>query len=430
MSENRRLDAFSLAALLVSAHYGLGFLLGTAEKSLTIGIAGSLYAVCLGLGTLALLGLAKFYWTNIEQIWTLLGNRYGSQVKILVGCMSWSSLIGIEAVQMISGAFILKVLGIPVLPSMITLAILFTIVSLLPVEKAGFLFRGLLLLNFLGLLYTLWMLHGFPDYLRSPFAFIPSLSQIPTPKLLGISLSTIALVLIDMKYQQFVVQAKDLKSLYQGCLIAAFLLLMLAFLPSAVLVAAQNAEILPSGIDGKETLPFILLWIGGGADQPLGIILIMSLLVPALGVGSSILRVQTKTVLDFNFFPVSNLNRLIVTVINILLALAVALRGGEIINLIVSFYAAYVAAVFVPFIAYILAQTERYTFSNSSVKLSLIMSSLSAISVLFLTLFYPSLIVFDSAELNIIGIGIGLGILGLLLGQIIEKYFPAAKVIS
>lgn len=428
MSENRRLDAFSLAALLVSAHYGLGFLLGTAEKSLTIGIAGSLYAVCLGLGTLALLGLAKFYWTNIEQIWTLLGNRYGSQVKFLIGFMSWSSLIGIEAVQMISGAFILKVLGIPVLPSMITLAILFTIVSLLPVEKAGFLFRGLLLLNFLGLLYTLWMLHGFPDYLRSPFEFIPSLSQIAPPKLLGISLSTIALVLIDMKYQQFVVQAKDVKSLYQGCLLAAILLLLLAFLPSAVLVAAQNAKILPLGIDGKETLPFILLWIGGGADQPLGIILIISLLVPALGVGSSILRVQTKTVLDFNFFPISNVNRLLVTVVNILLALAVALRGGEIINLIVSFYAAYVAAVVVPFAAYILAQTERYTFSNSSVRLSLIMSSFSAISVLFLTLFNPTFILFDSAELNIMGIGIGFGILGLLLGQVIEKYFPISKV--
>jgi len=428
MSENRRLDAFSLAALLVSAHYGLGFLLGTAEKSLTIGIAGSLYAVCLGLGTLALLGLAKFYWTNIEQIWTLLGNRYGSQVKFLIGFMSWSSLIGIEAVQMISGAFILKVLGIPVLPSMITLAILFTIVSLLPVEKAGFLFRGLLLLNFLGLLYTLWMLHGFPDYLRSPFEFIPSLSQIAPPKLLGISLSTMALVLIDMKYQQFVVQAKDVKSLYQGCLLAAILLLLLAFLPSAVLVAAQNAKILPVGIDGKETLPFILLWIGGGADQPLGIILIISLLVPALGVGSSILRVQTKTVLDFNFFPISNVNRLLVTVVNILLALAVALRGGEIINLIVSFYAAYVAAVVVPFAAYILAQTERYTFSNSSVRLSLIMSSFSAISVLFLTLFNPTFILFDSAELNIMGIGIGFGILGLLLGQVIEKYFPISKV--
>ncbi|HEY9302497.1 MAG TPA: hypothetical protein VIQ31_40260, partial [Phormidium sp.] len=110
MVENRRLDAFSLAALLVSAHYGLGFILGTAEKSLTLGAAGSLYAVSLGLGTLALLALAKFYWTNIEQVWTLLGNRYGSSVKIGVGLMSWASLIGIEAVQMISGAFILKVL--------------------------------------------------------------------------------------------------------------------------------------------------------------------------------------------------------------------------------------------------------------------------------------------------------------------------------
>lgn len=428
MSDNRRLDAFSLAALLVSAHYGLGFLLGTAEKSLSIGIAGSLYAVCLGLGTIVLLALAKFYWTNVEQIWTLLGNRYGSQVKFLVGFMSWSSLIGIEAVQMISGAFILKVLGVSVLPSMVILAILFTIVSLLPVEKAGFLFRGLLILNFLGLLYALWVLHGFSVYLRAPIDFIPSLSQISPPKLLGISLSTILLVLIDMKYQQFIVQAKDLKNLYQGCILAAVLLLMLAFLPSAVLVAAQTADILPIGIDGKATLPFILLWIGGGANQPLGIILIMSLLVPALGVGSSILRVQTKTVLDFNFFPTSNQNRILVSIFNILLALAVALRGGEIINLIVSFYSAYVAAVFVPFIAYILAQTGRYTLSNSSVRLSLIMSSISAISVLFLTLFNPKLIIFTSAELTIMGIGISLGIFGLLCGQIIDKYLPVSKV--
>jgi solute:Na+ symporter, SSS family len=428
MSDNRRLDAFSLAALLVSAHYGLGFLLGTAEKSLTIGIAGSLYAVCLGIGTIVLLALAKFYWTNIEQIWTLLGNRYGNQVKFLVGFMSWSSLIGIEAVQMISGAFILKVLGVPVLPSMVTLAVLFTVVSLLPVEKAGFLFRGLLILNFVGLLYALWVLHGFPVYLHSPLDFIPSLSQISPPKLLGISLSTILLVLIDMKYQQFVVQAKDLKNLYQGCILAAILLLMLAFLPSAVLVAAQTANILPIDIDGKATLPFILLWIGGGSNQPLGIILIMSLLVPALGVGSSILRVQTKTVLDFKFFPTSNRNRIIVSIFNILLAFAVALKGGEIINLIVSFYSAYVAAVFVPFIAYILSQTGRYNFSNSSVRLSLIMSSISAISVLFLTLLNPKLIIFASAELTIMGIGIALGIVGLLCGQIIDKYAPNFKI--
>jgi SSS family solute:Na+ symporter len=428
MSEHRRLDAISRAALLVSAHYGLGFLLGTAEKSLTLDTAGSLYAVSLGLGTIALLGLAKFYWTQVEQIWTLLGNRYGSQVKILVGLMSWLSLIGIEAVQMISGAFILKVLGIPVLPSMVVLAILFTLISVLPVEKAGFLFRGLLVLNFLALLYGLWVLHGLPEYLRSPLEFIPSLEQVSLPTLIGISLPTILLVLIDMKYQQFVVQAKDVQSLYQGCVLAAIFLLLLAFLPSSVVVAAKDAGILPTDIDGKETLPFILSWIGGGADKPLGVVLIMSLLIPALGVGSSVLRVQTKTILDFNILPTSNFNRLLITIFNVLLALAVALKGGEIVNLIVSFYAAYVSAVLVPFVAYLLAQLGRYTFSASSVRLSLIMSSLSASSVLILNLVNPSLVVFGNVELNIMTIGILLGVLGLLVGQVIEKYVPASKV--
>ncbi|MBD2043641.1 hypothetical protein [Microcoleus sp. FACHB-672] len=428
MAENRRLDAFSLAALLVSAHYGLGFILGTAEKSLTLGVAGSLYAVCLGLGTLGLLALAKFYWTKIEQVWTLLGNRYGSAVKIGVGLMSWASLIGIEAVQMISGAFILKALGVPLLSSMIILAILFTLISLLPVEKAGFLFRGLLIINFLSLLYGLWTLHGFSDYLQAPFGFVGSLKQISPPDLAGVSLSTILLVLIDMKYQQFLVQAKNVQSLYQGCLLAAILLLLLAFLPSAVVIAAQNAEILPAGIDGKETLPFILLWIGGGIHQPLGIVLILSLLVPALGVGSSILRVQTKTILDFNFLPASNFNRLLITATNVLLSLAIALKGGEIVNLIVSFYAAYVSAVFVPFIVYLLSEIGGYKFAKASVRLSLLMGSLSSISVLILMLINPKTAVFGNIQLNIMGMGILFGILGLLLGQVIERYIPTTTI--
>ncbi|MGH2414745.1 MAG: hypothetical protein ACRDEA_13870, partial [Microcystaceae cyanobacterium] len=116
-SENRNLGIFSVATLLVSAHYGLGFLLGTAEKAQTLGVIGSLYAVSIGLGTFAVLALAKFYWTQIQQIWTLLGNRYGKAVKVGIGFMSWTSLIGIEAVQIIAGASILAVVGIPKLSS-------------------------------------------------------------------------------------------------------------------------------------------------------------------------------------------------------------------------------------------------------------------------------------------------------------------------
>jgi SSS family solute:Na+ symporter len=272
------------------------------------------------------------------------------------------------------------------------------------------------------------VLHGLPKYLRSPIEFIPSLEQVSLSTLIGISLSTILLVLIDMKYQQFVVQAKDVQSLYRGCILAAILLLLLAFLPSSVVVAAKEAGILPTDIEGKETLPFILSWIGGGADKPLGVVLIISLLVPALGVGSSILRVQSKTIFDFNILPTSNSNRLLITIVNALLALVVALKGGEIVNLIVSFYAAYVSAVLVPFVAYLLAQLGRYTFSTASVRLSLIMSSLSASSVLILTLINPSLAVFGNVELNIMTIGFLLGALGLLVGQVIEKYVPTSKV--
>ncbi|GAA6620778.1 hypothetical protein [Scytonema sp. NUACC26] len=427
---NRRLDTFSLAALLVSAHYGLGFLLGTAEKSLTHGAAGSLYAVSLGLGTIALIVLAKFYWTQTEQIWTLLGSAYGSGVKIFVGLMSWGSLIGIEAVQLISAASILKVFGIPPIPSMIVLATLFAVLSLLPVEKAGWILRGLLFVNFLALLYGLWVLQGFPEYLRSPLEFANSLQLESLPKTVGITLSTVLLVLIDMKYQMYLVQAKDVKSLYKGCLLAGILLLLLALLPSTVVTTAHQAGILPDSIGGKETLPYILSWIGGGPDKPLGIALIVSLLVPSLGIGSSILRVQSKIIFDFNILPVSISTQLLVTFGNALFGLIVALRGGEIVSLIVAFYAAYVGAVIVPFAAYLISRGKRYTFSRASVKLSLIASSCSSISLLIVTRFNFHLELLGSTELNIMGAGIFSGILFLSAGEVIEKYFPASGTVN
>ncbi|HEY9667177.1 MAG TPA: hypothetical protein V6C91_10245, partial [Coleofasciculaceae cyanobacterium] len=267
------------------------------------------------------------------------------------------------------------------------------------------------------------------DYLRSPIEFVPSLVLVRPPDLIGISVSTILLVLIDMKCQQFIVQTKDVRSVYQGSVLAAILLLWLALLPSSVAIAAQHAGILPPGIDGKEIIPFILLWIGGGTDKPLGIALMISLLVPALGVGSSVLRVQDKTISDFGILPASRKNQLLIAVANALLALAIALKGsGSLINLIVSFYAVYLSAVLVPFIAYLLAQSGRYTFSSTSVRLSLIMGSLSASCMLLLTFINPNIVIFSSVELSIMTMGLGFGVLGLLLGQVIEKHFPVSKI--
>jgi SSS family solute:Na+ symporter len=421
-SADRKLDAFSLAALLVSAHYGLGFLLGTAEEASISGAAGSLYAVSLSLGTIALLALAKLYWIEIDQIWTLLGKQYGNLVKVLVAVMAWSALIGIEAVQIISGSAILHILHIPTVPSMVGLVFLASILSLQSMERASHLFQALLLMNILTLVYVLCTLHSLPLYLRSPLEFLPSLEHHHPLDAIGISLSTIFLVLIDMKCQQFLVQTKDLRSVYQGCLLAAFLLFVLAFLPSAVVIAAQNSGILPADLDGKDAIPYLLSWVGGGSDRPLGMVFILSLLVPALGVGSSVLRVQTKTILDLELLPTTETNRMVIVAINAALGLAVALRGGPIIGLIMKFYAAYIAAVWVPFAAYLLGRAKWYVFCSSSVRLALVMGSLSALSTLALILILPGVAVRGSAELTITLTGIVFGLLGLLTGQAIEQY--------
>ncbi|MDY6784696.1 MAG: hypothetical protein SW833_19485 [Cyanobacteriota bacterium] len=418
--EHRQLNAFSLAALLVCAHYGLGFLLGTGEKALSWGTAGSLYAIAIAVGTVALLALAQFYWEEVEQIWTLLGRRYGKGVQILVGAMSWLSLIGIEAVQTIAGVSILKVLGLPALPCTIALTLLFLLISLVPIEKASRLFQILLGVNLFALLFGLGKLHGFATYARSPLDFIPSLQQLDPPSAIGISLCTVLLVLIDMKYQQYIVRAKNLRHLYWGCILAAFMLFALALLPSAVVIVAQRSGILPPGIDGKEAIPYILVWLGGGTQTLLGQGLIISLLVPALGIGSSILRMQTKTIVDFGLIPPSSLNRLAIASINAALGLAVALKGGSIISLIVEFYAVYVATVLIPFGAYLLARKQRYTFSEFSVRLSLGMGGLSATSMLILTLL-DDRVAWGSPELVILAMGIGFGVLGLLLGEAIAN---------
>lgn len=428
LSSDRHLGLFSLAALLISAHYGLGFVLGTAEKALSVGAAGSLYPLCIALGTLTLLALARFYWQQVDQIWTVLGDRYGSLVKTLIALMSWLSLIGIDAVQIIAGAFILKVLSLPILPSMVSLALIFLVISLLPVEKAGVVFKTLLIFNIGSLIYALLTLQGLPEYVSIAGQFLPSLNDVGWSEVLGVSLSTVSLVMIDMKYQQYVVQAKDMPTLYAGGLLAGLGFMVLALLPTALVLAAQRSDLLPTDITGKEVIPYILMTIGGGQNQLLGFLFILSLVVPALGIGSSIIRIQTKTILDLGWFPVSPLSRWLIALVNASLALIVALKGGEIVTLIASFYAAYVAAIWIPFIAYLLTHFQVYTFAKIAVQLSLGIGSLSGMVMLILTLLFPQMALWNSAELTILVMGAGFAILGLFFGEAIALLISVPEV--
>lgn len=408
--------------LLVSAHYGLGFLIGTAEQAMVLGAAGSLYAVAVSLGTLALATVLKLYWNEYDPIWTLLGNKYGKPVKLGVALMSWASLIGIESVQIVAAAAILKVSGIPELSSMVALTVAFCILSLLPVERASWIFRSLLLANILALFYALWRLDGLGNYWRSPLEFFPQLHRVSLTEFIGVGISTILLVTIDMKCQQFVVQARNVRTGYLGSICAAIALFALAFLPSSVAIAAQKAEILPPDLSLKAVIPFVLAWVGGGAETFWGITLIIALVVPALGLGSNVLRVQNKMVFDWEIFPQFAGDRYVVAVINAILAFAIALRGGEIVSLIVCFYAAYLGAVWMPFMAYLLSYKGIYSFSAISVRISVFVGAAAAISALFISLYEPSTILFDSAELTIMAVGLVSGAASLAIAQVAASY--------
>ncbi len=421
-SAKRSLDVWSLATLLVCTHYGLGFILGTAEQSVAVGAAGSLYAVSLSIGFLVLLFFVKFYWQSVEQIWTLLGDRYGNPVKVVIALMSWMSLIGIAAVQMIAAVAILNLVGLPREPTMVGLTILLCFLSLLPVERASHVFRGLLLLNIGALVFALWRLHSLSELELTVRQFFPDLYQVSWCHELGISIATILMVTVDMKCQQFIVRAKTVRIAYGGCILAAIALFALAFLPTAVVLAGQHQAILPEALPSKEILPYILSWIGGGVQHWQGILLILSLAVPALGIGSNILRIQTKTIFDFKIFPHLPQRQVWITIVNALFALAVALRGGEIVNLILDFYAAYLSSVWLPFIAYFLAQTNFYIFFRSSVQLALIANAIASVVTLGITLLNPLAILFDSSELTIMSIGMGTGCVTLILSQVVVAY--------
>jgi len=420
---DRNLGIVSLTTLLVSAHYGLGFILGTAEQSLYHGSAGSLYAIALGLGTIGLALLAKLYWNRIAPIWTLLGDCYGPPVKIGIGIMSWLSLIGIEAVQIISAAAILEVAGLPKLATMVGIAAAFFFLSLVPIERASTVFRILLLLNFGALLFASGKLASGGVYGQLLTELPVSVAALPQADTAGILLPTMLLVAIDMKCQQFVVRARSLRAAVCSCLLAGGIFIVLAFLPAAIVIASQQRGILPDTVSAKAAIPFILSWMGGGTEQPLGIVLLGVLALPALGLGSNVLRVQTRTNLDLVDRAESRSYRIAFALFNAVFGLGIALRGGEIVDLIVCFYAAYLSAVWVPLIAYMCEQAQWLTFSKRSVQVALATGAIAAAVALGLGLFAPEWVWFDRIELGIMVLGFVSGGVSLVVAQAIATFW-------
>lgn len=423
-AQPRSLSILAVTTLLVSAHYGSGFILGTAEQAASVGVIGSLYAVAAGLGSILVAVLAQFYWQRVDPLWTLLGDRYGSPVKLGIGLMSWISLIGIGAVQIIAVAAIAQLVDLPRTPTIVAIALGLSVIALLPVERASWLFRGLLLLNVGILCAALVRLNGIEQYTQSVVEFVPAAATASPQTLLGVVGSTVFLVLIDMKCHQFIVRGQSLKAAFWGCVLSGSVLVALAFLPTTLVIAAQNAQVLPPDLPIKTIIPYILNWLGNGIGQPLGAICVLSLALPALGLGSNVIRIQTKALLDLTQREDTRTNQIGFTLFNATLALGIALHGGEIVDLIVCFYAAYLAAAWLPFTAYLLDVGQVAVFSRTVVQWALGIGAIASLMGLGISIFAPSLVWFESPELTILALGLGSGAIVLVAGQMIDLLFP------
>ena len=126
---------------------------------------------------------------------------------------------------------------------------------------------------------------------------------------------------------------------------------------------------------------------------------------------------MNRTLVDFGAFSASDRTRFLVAVLNASLVLGVALTGRSIIDLIVSFYAMYVAGVLVPFLAYLVERSGHKAFSPRAIRLSLLLGGASTAVVLVLTQITRIGRGTGVSELTILLVGLGFSVAGLLVGR-------------
>lgn len=291
---NRALGSFQVAALLVSASYGIGFLFGSGELALSHGMAGSIYGVATGFGMLVLAAFARQLWATGLPVWDLFGRAYGRQLQGVVALLSLIWMSGVLAAQIQGGVAVLELLGLEQAHSYLAILLLIYGASRLELRFASALFAMCLLASAAVLVYALVVTNGMGVYLQAIPAFTEDLSTFSASRMVAISLAVGLLVCTGADYQQFVLAARSPLAAVGGCVLAGLLLFVIAFLPSAVVVAMQGGGLLGDLVDTKQVVPWVLSQVAGSVGQRADKLMLIALSVAALGAGAAILRAMTE----------------------------------------------------------------------------------------------------------------------------------------
>ena len=346
----RSLSGPQVAALLVSATYGIGFLFGSGELALEHGMGGSVYGVATALGMVMLAAFAKPLWAAGKPVWDLFGQAYGDRLKSAVACLSLVWMAGVLAAQIHGGLAVVRLLGLSGVAAHAVVMLMVWGASRLDLRLASSIFAFCLIASGAILAYALAASDGVAVYCEALPRFAEDLRSFDGSRLLALMLGVVILVCLGADYHQFVVAARGARAAVFGCVLAAVCLMLVAFLPPAVVVALKDANALAGLVDAKQAVPFALArvaeHVGPGADKAL----LVGLSAAAVGSGAAIVGAMTSA-LAAALPGARRASHPAFGAGVVVLGALVAARGQGIVDTMVSMNVIYIASVGVTFVA-------------------------------------------------------------------------------
>jgi len=341
---NCALGSLQVAALLVSASYGIGFLFGSGELAVKHGMAGSVYGIATALGMLVLAAFARYLWAVGLPVWDLFGRAYGPSVQRAVALLSLVWMAGVLAAQIQGGVAVIHLFGLGGLTAYLVMLALIYGASRLDLGFASGVFALCLLASGLVLAYALVVSGGVGLYLHAVPTFVHDLSTIDPARLLAMTLAVGLLVCTGADYHQFVLAARTPSAAILGCILAGLGLILIGFLPSAVVVTMQHAGSLTDVADAKQVVPLLLARVAGSVGQGADKVMLVALSAAALGSGAAILRAMTSALAAAGPGRRS-ISPPVLAMVALALGAAVAARGQGIVDTMVSVNVIYIASV-------------------------------------------------------------------------------------
>ncbi len=340
----RTLGALQVAALLVSASYGIGFLFGSGEYALRYGMAGAIYGVATGLGMIAMAAFASRLWLAGRAVWDLLGDRSGDRVRRMVALLSIVWMAGVLAAQIHGAVAVVRLLGAsPVVAHAVAIALIF-VASRFDMRAASLVFAGCLAASAVVLLYALVHSKGVELYAESLPAFAHALPSLGMAQAFTIAIGVGLLVCTGADYHQFVLAAHGPGAAVRGCLLAGVGLLLLAFLPPAVVLSAAAQPSWPGVADAKQVVPQALSLAATEIAEVAGPVMLGVLGMAALGSGAAVLRAMGSA-LEAARPRRKSAPPIVLAAIAMAVAAALTATGLPIVDTMVSVNVVYIASV-------------------------------------------------------------------------------------